>query len=104
MLGSLWKLTSKCRTSLPLVPEPQPPCSSLTGSETFRTTLDVDLVGCFQCMKHQVAAMLEQPDGGSIVNCGSIFSHRGLPLGMPSYTAVSLSVTFPRHCQCVSRC
>merc|ERR1711959_308277 len=56
-------------------------------AETFRTTLDVDLVGCFQCMKHQVAAMLEQPDGGSIVNCGSIFSHRGLPLGMPSYTA-----------------
>jgi len=45
--------------------------------EEFRRAIDVDLVGLFLCMKHQIAEMLKT-GGGSIVISGSVASVIGL--------------------------
>ena len=37
--------------------------------------LAVDLKGVALCLKYEVAQLLEQGDGGSIVNIGSVSSH-----------------------------
>src|SRR3954451_12912137 len=45
----------------------------------FDRVLAVDLKGVALCLKYQVAQMLEQGDGGSIVNIGSVSSSRPQP-------------------------
>jgi len=42
--------------------------------EAFRRVIDVNLVGLFLCMQHEIPAM-EAAGGGAIVNCASILGH-----------------------------
>jgi NAD(P)-dependent dehydrogenase (short-subunit alcohol dehydrogenase family) len=53
---------------------------SLTTAEfpldVFRKVVDVNLVGTYLCMKHQILAMLDS-GGAAIVNIGSIAGHSG---------------------------
>jgi NAD(P)-dependent dehydrogenase (short-subunit alcohol dehydrogenase family) len=48
----------------------------------FRRVLDVNLLGVFFCMKHEIPRMLER-GGGVIVNCSSTAGLRGYPGLMP---------------------
>lgn len=48
----------------------------------FRAVVDVNLVGTWLCMKHEIAAMLES-GGGAIVNVASIAGHAGESLRSP---------------------
>ena len=54
------------------------PIAELDEQEWDRV-LAVDLKGVALCLKYEVAQMLEQGDGGSIVNIGSVSSHRPQP-------------------------
>ncbi len=47
--------------------------------EEFDRVLAVDLKGVALCLKYELAQMLEQGDGGAIVNIGSVSSHRPQP-------------------------
>jgi len=47
--------------------------------ESFDGMLAVNLTGVFLCMKHEIAQMLKQGSGGSIVNTSSIAGVVGLP-------------------------
>src|SRR5579871_381989 len=47
--------------------------------ESFDGMLAVNLTGVFLCMKHEIAQMLKQGSGGSIVNTSSIARVVGLP-------------------------
>jgi NAD(P)-dependent dehydrogenase (short-subunit alcohol dehydrogenase family) len=47
--------------------------------ESFDGMLAVNLTGVFLCMKHEIAQMLKQGTGGSIVNTSSIAGLIGLP-------------------------
>jgi len=47
--------------------------------ESFDGMLAVNLTGVFLCMKHEIAQMLKQGTGGSIVNTSSIAGLVGLP-------------------------
>ena len=47
--------------------------------ESFDGMLAVNLTGVFLCMKHEIAQMLKQGAGGSIVNTSSIAGLVGLP-------------------------
>ncbi|TNB47496.1 SDR family oxidoreductase [Martelella lutilitoris] len=58
-----------------------------TSAEDFDRIIAVNLRGVFLCMKHEIAAMLEQGDGGSIVNTSSI----GGLIGVSSLAAYSTS-------------
>jgi NAD(P)-dependent dehydrogenase (short-subunit alcohol dehydrogenase family) len=48
------------------------------GQEAFNRMLEVNLTGVFLCLKHEVAQMLAQGDGGAIVNTASIAGLIGL--------------------------
>ena len=48
------------------------------SQESFDRMLDVNLTGVFLCLKHEVAQMLEQGQGGAIVNTASIAGLIGL--------------------------
>lgn len=52
----------------------------------FERTMAVNVAGVFLCMKHQIAQMLKQPRGGSIVNTASVAGLVGAA-GMPGYAA-----------------
>jgi glucose 1-dehydrogenase len=54
------------------------PIADLDEQEWDRI-LAVDLKGVALCLKYEVAQMLEQGDGGAIVNIGSVSSHRPQP-------------------------
>ena len=54
------------------------PIAELDEQEWDRI-LAVDLKGVALCLKYEVAQMLEQGDGGAIVNIGSVSSHRPQP-------------------------
>jgi NAD(P)-dependent dehydrogenase (short-subunit alcohol dehydrogenase family) len=54
------------------------PVAELDEQE-FDRVLAVDLKGVALCLKYEVAQMLEQGDGGSIVNIGSVSSFRPQP-------------------------
>src|SRR3546814_2804301 len=43
------------------------PLHQLTSAD-FQRSLDINVLGVFHCMKHQIAAMLKAGSGGSIVN------------------------------------
>jgi NAD(P)-dependent dehydrogenase (short-subunit alcohol dehydrogenase family) len=47
--------------------------------DSFDAMLAVNLVGVFLCLKHEIAQMLAQGDGGAIVNTASIAGLVGLP-------------------------
>lgn len=54
----------------------RPPCGKPVGEmgiEEFRAVQDVNVVGTFLCMKHEINAMLET-GGGAIVNTASVHS------------------------------
>lgn len=54
----------------------RPPCGKPVGElsiEEFRAVQDVNVVGTFLCMKHEINAMLKT-GGGSIVNTASVHS------------------------------
>jgi NAD(P)-dependent dehydrogenase (short-subunit alcohol dehydrogenase family) len=48
------------------------------SQDSFDRMLDVNLTGVFLCLKHEVAQMLEQGQGGAIVNTASIAGLIGL--------------------------
>lgn len=50
------------------------------SEESFNGMLAVNLTGVFLCLKHEVAQMLKQGGGGSIVNTASIAGVVGLPM------------------------
>src|SRR3954447_16069184 len=54
------------------------PLAELDEQEWDRV-LAVDLKGVALCLKYEIAQLLEQGDGGSIVNIGSVSSHRPQP-------------------------
>ncbi|MGH6617333.1 SDR family NAD(P)-dependent oxidoreductase [Sphingomonas sp.] len=43
-----------------------------TSSEVWRKVVTIDLEGVFLCMKHGIAQMLAQGDGGTIINTASV--------------------------------
>ncbi len=47
--------------------------------ETFRTVLATNTVGTFLCSQAAARLMLDQPDGGSIVNVSSVHARVGYP-------------------------
>lgn len=50
--------------------------------EVWKRTIDVNVTGVFLCNKHAVKQMLNQSDGGAIVNCGFVHSFVGkAPVG-----------------------
>ena len=53
--------------------------------ENFRNVLDVNLVGMFSCLRHEMKIMSEQKSG-AIVNCSSIGGVVGMP-GISAYVA-----------------
>jgi NAD(P)-dependent dehydrogenase (short-subunit alcohol dehydrogenase family) len=66
------------------------PIAELDEQEWDRI-LAVDLKGVALCLKYEVAQMLEQGDGGSIVNIGSVSSFRPQP-NNAAYTAAKHGV------------
>jgi NAD(P)-dependent dehydrogenase (short-subunit alcohol dehydrogenase family) len=54
----------------------------LTAEEWGRT-IDVCLTGCFYAVKHEARKLLEQGDGGAIVNIASLMSHVPIWGGSP---------------------
>jgi NAD(P)-dependent dehydrogenase (short-subunit alcohol dehydrogenase family) len=60
------------------------------NSENFLKTFDVNAIGVFYCMKHEVAQMLKQ-GGGAIVNASSVAGMAGP--GPPSYVGSKHAVT-----------
>ncbi|MFJ8882598.1 SDR family NAD(P)-dependent oxidoreductase [Streptomyces sp. NPDC102402] len=44
--------------------------------DVFRRTMDVNVGGVWNCMRHQIAVMLRQPSGGAIVNTASVAATR----------------------------
>jgi NAD(P)-dependent dehydrogenase (short-subunit alcohol dehydrogenase family) len=61
-----------------------------SASETFRTMIDINLMGLYHCMKHEVRQMQRQ-GGGSIVNISSVAGVKGSPLFAP-YAATKFGV------------
>ncbi|HET7050604.1 MAG TPA: glucose 1-dehydrogenase [Solirubrobacteraceae bacterium] len=66
------------------------PIAELDEQE-FDRILAVDLKGVALCLKYEVAQMLEQGDGGAIVNIGSVSSFRPQP-NNAAYTAAKHGV------------
>ena len=66
------------------------PIADLDEQE-FDRILAVDLKGVALCLKYEIAQMLEQGDGGAIVNIGSVSSFRPQP-NNAAYTAAKHGV------------
>ncbi|MCU0308021.1 MAG: SDR family oxidoreductase [Thermoleophilia bacterium] len=62
-----------------------------TTLEGWDEVNDVNLKGCFLCVKHALIAMLDQDTGGSIVTVGSILSLTADPF-ISAYTATKTGV------------
>jgi NAD(P)-dependent dehydrogenase (short-subunit alcohol dehydrogenase family) len=59
----------------------------------FQTVVDTNLTGCFLCAQHAFRAMKEQePQGGRIINNGSISAHVPRPYAV-AYTATKHAIT-----------
>jgi NAD(P)-dependent dehydrogenase (short-subunit alcohol dehydrogenase family) len=59
--------------------------------EQWDRTLDLNLKGTFFGIKHAARQMIEQGDGGNIVNTASVFGHYAAP-AFPHYTASKFGV------------
>jgi len=57
-----------------------------TGDDTWRTVLDVNVVGIARCCRHAIPAMLAG-GGGSIVNVASFVAHMGAATPQIAYTS-----------------
>src|SRR3546814_2874207 len=64
-----------CSSDLPPV---NVPLHQLTSAD-FQRSLDINVLGVFHCMKHQIAAMLKAGSGGSIVNTASVGGTVAIP-------------------------
>jgi NAD(P)-dependent dehydrogenase (short-subunit alcohol dehydrogenase family) len=67
-----------------------------SASETFRTMIDINLIGLYHCMKHEIRQMQRQ-GGGSIVNISSVAGVKGSPLFAP-YAATKFGVVGMTKC------
>jgi NAD(P)-dependent dehydrogenase (short-subunit alcohol dehydrogenase family) len=61
-----------------------------SDSETFRTMININLMGLYHSMKHEIRQMQRQ-GGGSIVNISSVAGVKGSPLFAP-YAATKFGV------------
>jgi NAD(P)-dependent dehydrogenase (short-subunit alcohol dehydrogenase family) len=57
------------------------------AEEDWDEVLDINLKGTFLCMKYEARAMLNQGNGGAIVNIGSVNSFLGFPTGSAYVTS-----------------
>ena len=65
----------------------------MLGGEEWRRVVDVNLNGAFYCLSHAFKLMREQqPQGGRIINNGSISAHAPRP-GSIAYTATKHAIT-----------
>jgi NAD(P)-dependent dehydrogenase (short-subunit alcohol dehydrogenase family) len=55
--------------------------------EAWDQVLDINLKGCFLCLKHEARAMLAAGNGGAIVNVGSVNSFLGFATGAAYVTS-----------------
>lgn len=62
-----------------------------TSYQEWQKVIDVNLNGVFLSDKYVIEQMLTQPEGGSIVNCGSIHSYVG-KAGVTAYSAAKGAV------------
>lgn len=71
-----------------------PPTADLTEQTTadFNHTFDVDARGVFLCMKHEIAQMLKNENGGAIINIASVAGLIADP-GMTPYVGAKHAVT-----------
>jgi NAD(P)-dependent dehydrogenase (short-subunit alcohol dehydrogenase family) len=67
-----------------------------TSLAELRRTLDVNLVGAFLMARGVARALVEQGEGGAIVNIGSMFGQQGVPFGAP-YCMSKGAVTLLTH-------
>jgi NAD(P)-dependent dehydrogenase (short-subunit alcohol dehydrogenase family) len=63
-----------------------------TGEEQWNALYDVNLRHIFLCTKALAPAMVEQGDGGSIVNVSTVEAFRGMPM-MAVYSAFKAGIT-----------
>lgn len=66
--------------------------------ETFRKIVDVILAGTFNCTQHVARRMVEQGDGGAIVNVASTSGHRGKSGAVAYQSAKAGVLNFTRAC------
>lgn len=59
--------------------------------EAWQDVLDVNLTGTWNCVKHEIAQLRKQGEGGAIVNIASVVGQSGLPQGS-SYAAAKHGV------------
>ncbi|WP_212915120.1 SDR family NAD(P)-dependent oxidoreductase [Streptomyces sp. TS71-3] len=64
----------------------------LMDDADFDRTIDVNVRGVWNCLRHQVRVMMAQPSGGSIVNTGSTAGSFATGAGAP-YVAAKHAVT-----------
>ncbi|GHH72706.1 short chain dehydrogenase [Streptomyces sulfonofaciens] len=64
----------------------------LMDDTDFDRTMDVNVRGVWNCLRHQIRVMLAQPSGGSIVNTGSTAGSFATGAGAP-YVAAKHAVT-----------
>ena len=65
---------------------------------TFRKIVDVILAGTFNCTQHVARRMVEQGDGGAIVNVASTSGHRGKSGAVAYQSAKAGVLNFTRAC------
>lgn len=65
---------------------------------TFRKIVDVILAGTFNCTQHVAKRMVEQGDGGAIVNVASTSGHRGKSGAVAYQSAKAGVLNFTRAC------
>ena len=61
--------------------------------EDWRAVFDTNVHGVFRCLKHEIAAMRTQPDGGVIVNVSSVIGPYLRIPGMAAYGAAKAAVS-----------
>jgi NAD(P)-dependent dehydrogenase (short-subunit alcohol dehydrogenase family) len=66
--------------------DPEASVTSPWEEEVYDKVTRVNGRGMFLCLKYELAQLLQQPTGGSIVNVGSVASFGGFP-GRPGYVA-----------------
>jgi NAD(P)-dependent dehydrogenase (short-subunit alcohol dehydrogenase family) len=66
--------------------EGQPATTAECGEENFDRILAVNLKGLWLCLRREIQQMLQQPEGGTIVNMSSVAGLVGFP-NLPAYVA-----------------
>ena len=69
------------------------PCSAISPIEQWQKVVDINLTGAFFCAREAFRVMRDQrPQGGRIINNGSISAHVPRP-GSAPYTATKHAIT-----------